>query len=58
MTPLPAHPPEFYRFNQQAPIRHNLPPGSNQPPPPSMRSPFYPSNSLTPDQQQQMFIQV
>jgi hypothetical protein len=54
-TPLPAHPPEFYRFNQQVPIRHVMQqqPGSSNP---QMRSPFYPPSSMTPEQHQ-MYLQ-
>jgi hypothetical protein len=52
-TPLPIHPPEFHRFNLQAPIKHAMQSGSN---PQQMRSPFYPPPSMTPEQQQ-MYLQ-
>jgi hypothetical protein len=58
-TPLPAHPPEFHRFNQQAPMRHVMQqPGSSNPQQ-QMRSPFYPAptSSMTPEQQHQMYLQ-
>uniref|UniRef100_A0A914Z4S8 Uncharacterized protein n=1 Tax=Panagrolaimus superbus TaxID=310955 RepID=A0A914Z4S8_9BILA len=49
-TPLPIHPPEFHRFNLQAPIKHAMPSGATNSQ--QMRSPFYPPPSMTPEQQQ------